>query len=261
MKADASLGRRTRRQAFVTPPEPPAPRAAGTAATARAAAPGPAETPRRSTRMRWSRRPRVLLKDTPLPARRKCPVFLPEVASLASTRVFPGRARSAGFYARACFRRSGLPCSLCSSPGGLPLPSPPCAFLSLCAVNSTTHLGVARQGARWQRAGALHRRLPALDGRGRRSGALDGSVRSRWLGGAGPGGWAAARRRCPAEEPRGLSAMEPETLEARISECGRDHPAPPPGNTGPGRPCCGGGAGTWGTLGVRELGCTRRGRL
>lgn len=177
--------------------------------------------------MRRSRRARVLLKDTPLLARRKCPVSLPEVASPARTRVLLGRAKSACFRARAGFRRSGLPCSLCPSPGGLPLPSPPCAFLSLCAVYSTAQLGVARQGARWQRPGALHRRLPALDGRGRRSGALDGSVRSRWLGGAGPGGWAAARWRCPAEEPRGPSAMEPETLEARISECGRDHPGLP----------------------------------
>lgn len=35
-----------------------------------------------------------------------------------------------------------------------------------------------------------------------------------------------AERRCPGEEPRAID-MEPETLEARISECGCDHRSPP----------------------------------
>ncbi|KAM6096582.1 ADP-ribosylation factor-binding protein GGA1 isoform 2-T3 [Chlamydotis macqueenii] len=56
-------------------------------------------------------------------------------------------------------------------------------------------------------------------------GALDGSVRSPWPGGTGPGRWAAAARPCSAEDPARRafgrtrpSAMEPETLEARINK-------------------------------------------
>lgn len=63
----------------------------------------------RAARMRRTRRARVLLKDTLLAARRKCPFSVPEVASPASTPVLPGGAGSAGFRAGAAFRRSAPP--------------------------------------------------------------------------------------------------------------------------------------------------------
>lgn len=64
-----------------------------------------------------------------------------------------------------------------------------------------------------------------------------------------------AERRCPGEEPRAID-MEPETLEARISECGCDHRSPPNeagrARAWGGAGVCGRGAGgrTWG-LGLR----------
>lgn len=69
----------------------------------------------RGWRMRRTRRARVLLKDMPLAARRKCPVSVPEVASPASNTGSSGRGRLALFPRGRCFP------ALCPAPPSLAL--------------------------------------------------------------------------------------------------------------------------------------------